>query len=96
MNYFSYYKELTDKVLPVAAGVQATKYHKQADINLSALKAAFNEFSMRNLNDGEFADLLQLCLNGIDRGDFVLYTTPKHVEDAKYHVDRQGFIVRLA
>lgn len=95
MNYFSYYKELTQKIMPLKKGVKPNRYHKQIDINSGALRVAFESFSGRRLSDEEYNNLKTLCFNGTDKGNHVLWTQPKFTKPATFSVSRQGHITRI-
>ena len=95
MNYFSYYQELTQKIMPIKKGVKPNRYQQQIEINHGALKTAFDSFSGRTLSEEDFNNLKTLCFNGKDNGNHVLWTQPKYTNPATFSVSRQGHITRI-
>ena len=95
MNYFKYYKELTQRILPIKEGVSMNRYHIHCDINRKACKTAFDEFSGRTLPKADFKQLLKLCLNAEDKGSYIKWTNVKFTEPRFFIVSRQGIITEL-
>tara|TARA_B100000780_G_C21120519_1_gene453820 strand:- start:848 stop:1096 length:249 start_codon:yes stop_codon:yes gene_type:complete len=81
--------------MPVKEGIKPNLYQKNIEINVKALRVAFNDFSGRNLTDEEYNNLKTLCFNGEDKGDHVLWSQPKYVKPATFSVSRQGHITRI-
>ena len=95
MNYFSYYKQLMENLLPVKDGVSITRYHKAQDINMSATRTGFEEFAGRKFTDEQFKDLILLCRNATEKGSYAIWTQPKFTEDGYFVVSKHGNITRI-
>ena len=95
MNYFQYYKELTQRLLPVRGNAPLKSYHKRVDINVNACKTAFDSFAGRTMTMADFDQLFKLCLNGKDKGSYVIWKQVRFTEPAYFTVSRQGYITRI-
>jgi len=81
--------------MPVKDGTSMTHYHKAVDINKSATKTAFEDFAGREFSDEQFNDLLTLCRNAEEQGDYAIWKQVKGVESGLFTVSRHGQITRI-
>ena len=95
MNYFTYYKELMENLMPVKNSVSITRYHKALDINTRATRTAFEDFAGRKFSDQQFNDLLTLCRNATEKDSYAYWRQVKGTEDGLFSVSRHGDITRI-
>ena len=95
MNYFQYYQELTEKLLPIRSGTPIRRFKASARINRNATRVAYEDFAGRNMSNDEFNNLLKLCLNAEAKGSMTIWKQPKFTENGYFSVSRQGHITRI-
>ena len=93
MNYFKYYQQLMEKIMPVKDGTSMTHYHKAVDINKNATKIAFEDFAGREFSDEQFNDLLTLCRNA--KEEEITQSKRLKAFNQIFTVSRHGQITRI-